>query len=223
MTTWEVLVGVWAAEDEAMDGAEGPFVSRAVREAVLRGGLVEPVAHEHFVAVPMLMHGLTLYHRLTATERNIDVLAVDPDLAPLREPASMGAKLPTGEAIALAGVADHRLAGPPGWLQAHRANTLLAIRLHRAQVIVEPAGAEPRARSRSVGALVEAAEKLLRDAYARGETLVEIRRVVWAALAFGRHTPDGTPYLIDEPVPPLGEVLEREGFACTGEWLHKLP
>lgn len=223
MTTWEVLVGVWAAEDESVDDAQGPFVSRAVREAVLRGGLVEPVAPEHFVAVPMLVDGLTMHHRFTATERSLDVLAVDPDLAPLREPASMGARLPGGHALRLAGAADHRLTGPAGWLQAYEPGQLLAVRIRRATVVVEPASREARVASRSVDALVAAADGLLAEAYGRGDTLVEIRRVVWAALAFGRQNPAATPYLIDEPVPPLGEVFERAGFACSGEWLHRPP
>lgn len=192
-------------------------------EAVLRGGLVEPVADDHFVAVPMLIHGLTLVHRLRAAERELGVLVIDPDLAPLREPASMGARLGDGERIHLEGVTEQRLVGPAGWLEPYEPGTLLALRLHRAQVVVEAATAEPPPEGRGVDALLLAAERLLHDGAARGEPLVEIWRVVWAALAFGRDEAAARPHLLDEPAPPLGEVFTRAGYVLSGEWLHRRP
>lgn len=167
-----------------------------------------------------LLDDFTVTHRLSGTEANDGIVAVEPDLTPLLAtelwsfPLAVGGEVrlvfPGGQDSAVA--EDHPLAaacvlvGPPGWLGDAVAGDLLAFRLAGGRLHVgrvEGAADPTQAAGRLAAAFRAAAED---DAPIEGCDLVIV------ALA-------DAPGLLRRPLPPLSEVYEVAGLEPRGEWV----
>lgn len=170
-----------------------------------------------------LLRGVTLTHRLSATEAAAEVLALTPDLAPLVALAPEGLWLPDGQPFTVLWDADAReasgtdtdaaLHGPPGWLANTSPGDLVHVRLTGSLLHVGP-GPEPPAASRLAARRMVAATRARLAEQEAGGVLSLPPAVSLEGLVLDLLADD--PGLAEHPLPPLGEA-----FAAAGLEVHR--
>lgn len=184
-------------------------------------GIIDVALNGEPVALPVLLDGVSLNHRLSAAEIAGHHLELDPDLSILAPAVEGGVRLSTGERLELI---DHRhleparaerprqagrrlLLGPPGWLRRHQVGEQVAVGLIDATLLVGPSrregGVEPLAQR-----LVDMAEPLWSGMRAKGvPECLPLPGLVMGAMADGE-----TLFTREQPVVPMTEVLAAAGM-----------
>jgi hypothetical protein len=198
--------------------------------AVLRAlGLIDVTFDGEPYALPEVLLGRVLRHRLTAAEIAGDHLEIDPDLTAFAVPMQRGLMSSTGHPLTVAssdvigppsavrptGRARRLLSGPPGWLVGIDPGQLVALQLLDATLLVVPTDVD--------------GDTAPMAAILREDTSAPLGRIADAGIAsqvlpigpmvVGAMVRDDDLFTAEKPVAPLGEVLAAAGMPHAGQYL----
>jgi hypothetical protein len=180
--------------------AQNPAV--AVRAALGQAETAIPLPDGRWTCAAWLLDGAVLTHRVRSPTDGRRDLWPRNDVFPLDPLLPRGLPLVDGGNVTVAD--SHRsrtlvLLGPPGWLPAVPAGTLLALRWHAGSLSVAPTEVDPSAVADQIA--------MLREAFGYHREMTPVRR--WqsppAAAVLGALLE--TPGLLTAALPPLGEIL----------------
>ncbi|WP_211229560.1 tetratricopeptide repeat protein [Nakamurella lactea] len=213
----------------AADGIDlGPHPTDTLNDILdLDPELILPLLDKRWAWLPGLLDGRILTHRLTAVEREYDLLVLDPDLSPLTiltespnyQHLSDGSPLANvsgqldAEALAACGVPEDAVGGEGALLFEPGRFAGLGVRIgDLVGLRVTADGFDLVAVDAIAPSEVGLSIPALLDQVSDGVELLDL--AIWTACA-------GAGTLFSEPAAPLGELLVAGGLAVDGGWVAR--
>lgn len=186
-----------------------------IRSALRQSPILVHLPDGRYDSARRLLDGVALTHRVRYATSGRQLLFAGPELAILDQVLVHEGSL----ALTAGGAVTSSLGefdgwcGPPDWLPAVPADSLLAFRLRRGRLSVEPLDAEPPRKSAEVERLRSVLRKYLSsdDNLDRWQSHHTLGRVMLRALA---EIPD----LLAKPLPPLDEVFQLGDERWGRDW-----
>jgi hypothetical protein len=167
--------------------------------------------------LPSVLDGAVLAHRLSGSEAAGEVVELDPDLTPIAPLVTPGLQLVGGGTLRRGRADDwNQATGPSGWLGGAEEATLIGFRLRGGRLelgtLSEPGGETRMAAHRLVAA---ARARLVALEPLFDQPAAHVGRLVVELLV-------ELPRLLDQPLGPLGGLLESAGLEVRGSLIgHK--